>query len=213
MVSDCHEEDYRRVVGDVGPTRTLPHTAVEIVRPRVSAQPPRHVLFDFDGTLSLIREGWPEVMIPLMVEIAPGHRHGRIAGRAAAAVHRFRHGPDRQADDLPDDPAGRGDRPPRRPARGPAGLQAAVSRPADGADRRPARGAALRADPARGNARARLAGTARRLAAARRGAVRGQRHRRAVRDRGGRPVGPGPLLRAATSTAPGTTTARSPRPR
>jgi phosphoglycolate phosphatase-like HAD superfamily hydrolase len=26
------------------------------------------VLFDFDGTLSLIREGWPEVMIPLMVE-------------------------------------------------------------------------------------------------------------------------------------------------
>ncbi len=68
MVSDCHEEDYRRVVEDVGPTRTLPHTAIEIVRPLVSAQPPRHVLFDFDGTLSLIREGWPEVMIPLMVE-------------------------------------------------------------------------------------------------------------------------------------------------
>src|SRR5215831_8816812 len=26
------------------------------------------VLFDFDGTLSLIREGWPQVMIPMMVE-------------------------------------------------------------------------------------------------------------------------------------------------
>jgi phosphoglycolate phosphatase-like HAD superfamily hydrolase len=25
-------------------------------------------LFDFDGTLSLIREGWPQVMIPMMVE-------------------------------------------------------------------------------------------------------------------------------------------------
>jgi phosphoglycolate phosphatase-like HAD superfamily hydrolase len=27
------------------------------------------VLFDFDGTLSLIREGWPEVMVPMMVEV------------------------------------------------------------------------------------------------------------------------------------------------
>src|SRR3954471_3137062 len=27
-----------------------------------------HVLFDFDGTLSLIRQGWPEVMVPMFVE-------------------------------------------------------------------------------------------------------------------------------------------------
>jgi len=30
-----------------------------------------HVLFDFDGTLSLIRQGWPEVMIPMFVEMLP----------------------------------------------------------------------------------------------------------------------------------------------
>jgi len=30
-----------------------------------------HVLFDFDGTLSLIREGWPAVMIPMFVEMLP----------------------------------------------------------------------------------------------------------------------------------------------
>jgi len=30
-----------------------------------------HVLFDFDGTLSLIREGWPEVMVPMFVEMLP----------------------------------------------------------------------------------------------------------------------------------------------
>jgi phosphoglycolate phosphatase-like HAD superfamily hydrolase len=30
-----------------------------------------HVLFDFDGTLSLIREGWPEVMVPMFVEVLP----------------------------------------------------------------------------------------------------------------------------------------------
>lgn len=35
-------------------------------RPGVS-----HVLFDFDGTLSLIREGWPEVMVPMFVEMLP----------------------------------------------------------------------------------------------------------------------------------------------
>jgi phosphoglycolate phosphatase len=30
-----------------------------------------HVLFDFDGTLSLIREGWPEIMIPMFAEMLP----------------------------------------------------------------------------------------------------------------------------------------------
>jgi phosphoglycolate phosphatase len=30
-----------------------------------------HVLFDFDGTLSLIRQGWPEVMVPLFAELMP----------------------------------------------------------------------------------------------------------------------------------------------
>lgn len=30
-----------------------------------------HVLFDFDGTLSLIRQGWPEVMVPMFVEMLP----------------------------------------------------------------------------------------------------------------------------------------------
>ncbi len=30
-----------------------------------------HVLFDFDGTLSLIREGWPEVMAPMFAELLP----------------------------------------------------------------------------------------------------------------------------------------------
>jgi phosphoglycolate phosphatase len=35
-------------------------------RPHVS-----HVLFDFDGTLSLIRQGWPDVMVPMFVELLP----------------------------------------------------------------------------------------------------------------------------------------------
>src|SRR5436190_21205461 len=34
--------------------------------PRIS-----HVLFDFDGTLSLIREGWADVMTPMFLEMLP----------------------------------------------------------------------------------------------------------------------------------------------
>ena len=30
-----------------------------------------HVLFDFDGTISIIREGWPAVMVPMFVEMLP----------------------------------------------------------------------------------------------------------------------------------------------
>lgn len=30
-----------------------------------------HVLFDFDGTLSLIRQGWPEVMVSFFLEMLP----------------------------------------------------------------------------------------------------------------------------------------------
>ncbi len=35
-------------------------------RPAIS-----HVLFDFDGTLSLIRQGWPEIMVPMFAEFLP----------------------------------------------------------------------------------------------------------------------------------------------
>jgi len=41
---------------------------IEIIRPPRGRRF-RFVFFDFDGTLSLVREGWPAVMIPMMVEV------------------------------------------------------------------------------------------------------------------------------------------------
>src|SRR5215468_4332672 len=41
---------------------------IEVINPDLPRGRFRSVLFDFDGTLSLIREGWPDVMIPMMVE-------------------------------------------------------------------------------------------------------------------------------------------------
>jgi len=43
-----------------------------------------HVLFDFDGTLSLIRQGWPDVMVPMFVEALP-----RLPGEGEADVRRM----------------------------------------------------------------------------------------------------------------------------
>ncbi len=43
------------------------HEEIEIVNPHLPRGRFRSVLFDFDGTLSLIREGWPQIMIPMMV--------------------------------------------------------------------------------------------------------------------------------------------------
>ncbi|MCW5551880.1 MAG: HAD family hydrolase [Verrucomicrobiae bacterium] len=45
-------------------------------RPAIS-----HVLFDFDGTLSLIREGWPEIMVPMFVEMLPALPHESVEAR------------------------------------------------------------------------------------------------------------------------------------
>jgi phosphoglycolate phosphatase-like HAD superfamily hydrolase len=41
---------------------------IEIIRRNLPRASYRAVLFDFDGTLSLIREGWPKVMVSMMVE-------------------------------------------------------------------------------------------------------------------------------------------------
>jgi phosphoglycolate phosphatase-like HAD superfamily hydrolase len=52
-------------------TVTSFHGLVEFA-PGFAARPTiSHVLFDFDGTLSLIRQGWPEIMTPMFVEMLP----------------------------------------------------------------------------------------------------------------------------------------------
>jgi phosphoglycolate phosphatase-like HAD superfamily hydrolase len=62
---------------------------IEVLRPDLPRGRFRSVLFDFDGTLSLIREGWPQVMIPMMVGVL--RETGTPEGEAelAAAVEEF----------------------------------------------------------------------------------------------------------------------------
>ena len=49
---------------------------IERLHPRSPSQKTRIILFDFDGTLSLLRAGWMDVMVPMMVEILTGLKTG-----------------------------------------------------------------------------------------------------------------------------------------
>lgn len=42
-------------------------SGIEVINPALVRGQIRHALFDFDGTISLIREGWQQIMIPQMV--------------------------------------------------------------------------------------------------------------------------------------------------
>lgn len=69
--------------------RLLPNTEIEIVNPAIPRGGFRSVLFDFDGTLSLIREGWPEVMIPMMVRVLAETGTGESEGELYEKVEEF----------------------------------------------------------------------------------------------------------------------------
>ncbi len=62
---------------------------IEIIRPDHDRGRFRSVVFDFDGTLSLIREGWPQVMIPLMVEVLRETGTAESEAELTAAVEEF----------------------------------------------------------------------------------------------------------------------------
>ena len=61
----------------------MTHDPIELLNPGIEMGRFRHVLFDFDGTISVIREGWERVMVPLMIERIEGD-----AGDPDGAVRR-----------------------------------------------------------------------------------------------------------------------------
>lgn len=70
----------------------LNDTAIEIIHPHRGSRP-RVALLDFDGTLSLVRSGWRELMIDLCVELllplARDDDHATLATLAAHHVDRL----------------------------------------------------------------------------------------------------------------------------
>jgi len=62
---------------------------IECLRPGASARHARVVLFDFDGTVSLIRSGWLDVMVPMMVELLMDLKTGEGQPEIRALVEDF----------------------------------------------------------------------------------------------------------------------------
>lgn len=62
---------------------------IEHLRPGVSAKDARVCLFDFDGTVSLIRSGWMDVMVPMMVEILLDLKTGETGDELRLIVEDF----------------------------------------------------------------------------------------------------------------------------
>lgn len=62
---------------------------MEVVHPDIPRGRCRSVIFDFDGTLSLIREGWPQIMIPMMVEALRRTGTGETEPELTAKVEEF----------------------------------------------------------------------------------------------------------------------------
>jgi phosphoglycolate phosphatase-like HAD superfamily hydrolase len=62
---------------------------IEIIRQGISVDRAKVALFDFDGTLSLIRTGWVDVMVPMMVEILAELKTGEKEGDLRTLVDDF----------------------------------------------------------------------------------------------------------------------------
>ena len=78
--------------GRAGGTREAERPAtlsIEIVHPEIERGRITSALFDFDGTLSLIREGWQQVMIPMMVEVLLGTPRHEKEDEIEAVVTEF----------------------------------------------------------------------------------------------------------------------------
>jgi rfaE bifunctional protein kinase chain/domain len=69
----------------------LPGTEIEIVRELPAGTAIRHAVFDHDGTLSTLREGWEKIMEPMMVDAVLGGQAARaddaLRARVAQACH------------------------------------------------------------------------------------------------------------------------------
>ena len=87
-MTGSHEHDYQRRVEEAT-GEFLPGTSIEIFSDGRGESPPAYALFDFDGTLSLVREGWVDVMVPMMVEILQQAPTAESADELAAVCREF----------------------------------------------------------------------------------------------------------------------------
>lgn len=65
------------------------NNSIECLRPGAVATHAKVALFDFDGTVSLIRAGWVDVMVPMMVEILADLKSGESEAELTEVVRDY----------------------------------------------------------------------------------------------------------------------------
>ena len=73
------------------PGRSLDATTIEVRSEDIRRGEIRSALFDFDGTISLVRTGWQDVMVPMMVEHLRDHSSGESEDVLARLILDFVH--------------------------------------------------------------------------------------------------------------------------
>jgi len=82
-------DDGLRDVAEHAPGQFLRGSSIEVINPNIERGCMKHALFDFDGTISLIREGWQRVMIPMMVDILAELDRGETREELTGIVTEF----------------------------------------------------------------------------------------------------------------------------
>jgi phosphoglycolate phosphatase-like HAD superfamily hydrolase len=88
-MADVPTQGPVKAAGLDGGAGMLAEEGMEVLRPDLPRGRFRSVLFDFDGTLSLIRAGWPQVMIPMMVGVLRQTGTAETETELTAAVEEF----------------------------------------------------------------------------------------------------------------------------
>jgi phosphoglycolate phosphatase-like HAD superfamily hydrolase len=88
LIDDC-DYVYSADLADVpGRRRYVENTGFELVDDWPSGLHVEHVIFDHDGTLSTLRQGWEDVMAPMMVEAILGRGGHDVSPSSRAEVAR-----------------------------------------------------------------------------------------------------------------------------
>jgi len=81
LVAAAERADYvysPEVADNPARARYVPDTEIELIGDPPTAPTPTHVIFDFDGTLSTLRQGWEDVMEPMMIRSILGDRYASV---------------------------------------------------------------------------------------------------------------------------------------
>jgi rfaE bifunctional protein kinase chain/domain len=74
------------LAADARHARYVPNTEFEVVSPLPAKLQIRHAIFDHDGTISTLRQGWEQIMEPVMIESILGEKFKDVSQAVLARV-------------------------------------------------------------------------------------------------------------------------------